>query len=205
MLSRSLEWRIQTTKREIYLTFDDGPVPGPTEFVLNQLDKYKATATFFCVGENVEKHPELFKNVVDAGHDVGNHTFSHLKAWSTTQKAYLNNIQQCHVALAAAYSDCTKPLFRPPHGQLSPWLINKLKSSHRIIMWDLLSYDFDRGHNGDQSLQRLIRSIRAGSIVVFHDSYKAEEKLNFMLPKVLQYCGEAGYVFKKLSLSEGDS
>jgi peptidoglycan/xylan/chitin deacetylase (PgdA/CDA1 family) len=197
--SKHLEWKIKTDKKEIFLTFDDGPIPGLTPYIVDQLEEFGAEATFFCVGDNVTKFPEIFKLVVEGGHAVGNHTFNHLKAWSTSMTAYLENVQKCQGVLIENGLASGRPLFRPPHGQITPRSINALKQTYRIIMWDVLSYDFSKTHSAEKSLDKIIKMTRPGSIVVFHDNYKAEEKLKYVLPKYLRHFSELGYRFKKLS------
>jgi peptidoglycan/xylan/chitin deacetylase (PgdA/CDA1 family) len=197
--SKHLEWKIKTDKKEIFLTFDDGPIPGLTPYILDQLDEFGAKARFLCVGDNVTKFPEIFKLVVEGGHAVGNHTFNHLKAWSTSKTAYLVNVQKCQRVLIENGLKSARPLFRPPHGQITPGAINALKQTYHIIMWDVLSYDFSKAHTAEKSLEKIIKMTRPGSTVVFHDNYKAEEKLKYILPKYLRHYGELGYSFKKLS------
>lgn len=197
--SSHLEWKINTDEKEIFLTFDDGPIPGLTPYVLEQLDEFGASATFFCVGDNVSRFPEIYKMVINQGHAVGNHTFNHLKAWSTNKTVYVENVQKCQNVLIEHGLDQACPLFRPPHGQITPRVINALKQEYRIIMWDILSYDFSTANSPEKSLEKIIKMTRPGSIVVFHDNYKAEEKLKYVLPKYLLHFSKLGYSFKKLS------
>jgi peptidoglycan/xylan/chitin deacetylase (PgdA/CDA1 family) len=199
LLSPHLEWKIKTHDKTIFLTFDDGPIPGLTPYILNQLYGIGARATFFCVGDNVCKFPEIFQAVIDRGHAVGNHTFNHLKAWKTSTAAYLENVHKCQRVLIENGLVSDRPLFRPPHGQLTPRAINTLKQAYRIIMWDVLSYDFSKAHTAEKSLDQIIKKTRPGSIVVFHDNYKAEEKLKYVLPRYLRHFSELGYSFKKLT------
>ncbi len=198
-ISRNLIWDVETSNKEIFLTFDDGPVPELTEFVLNELNKYGARGTFFCVGDNIRKYPGIFQKVCEQGHAIGNHTFNHLKKWDTILDAYLKNIEKCRQIMELY---CLLPkeqqLFRPPHGQMSPATIRELKSQYKIIMWDVLTYDFDKSHTAEQSLARSIKYTRPGSIVVFHDNVKAEEKLKYMLPRYLEHFAALGYKFNKL-------
>lgn len=196
----NLTWDVETKQKEIFLTFDDGPIPVLTEYVLNELEKFEARATFFCVGDNIRKYPEIFQKVCEKGHAIGNHTFNHLKKWYTNLDAYLENVDKCRqiIELNDPRPEI-QPLFRPPHGQMSPATIRKLKCQYKIIMWDVLAYDFDKSHTAVQSLAKSIDHTRPGSIVVFHDNIKTEEKLKYMLPRYLDHFTSLGYKFNKLS------
>ena len=197
-ISDDLVWDIPTNYKDIYLTFDDGPIPNLTEHVLDILDDFKAKATFFCVGDNIFKYPNICKKVIEKGHVIGNHTFNHLKGWSIRNSEYIDNIQKCHEQILKYQKFKHKPLFRPPHGQITKYQIKNLKGDFNIIMWDILAYDFDNTHSPIKSLNRIIRLTRPGSIVVFHDNYKAESKLKYMLPRFLKHFKEHGFNFKKL-------
>jgi peptidoglycan/xylan/chitin deacetylase (PgdA/CDA1 family) len=196
----SLIWDVETDKKEIFLTFDDGPIPVLTEFVLSELEHYGASGTFFCVGDNIRKYPEIFQKVCEQGHAIGNHTFNHLKKWNTSLDIYLENVDKCHQIIELNNPGPEiQPSFRPPHGQISPATIRKLKSQYKIIMWDVLTYDFDKSHTAEQSLAKSINHTRPGSIVVFHDNIKAGDKLKYMLPRYLEHFTSLGYKFNKLS------
>jgi peptidoglycan/xylan/chitin deacetylase (PgdA/CDA1 family) len=184
-------WKMPTTEKAIYLTFDDGPIPDVTPWVLDQLDKYNAQATFFCVGENVKKYPEVFKSVLKAGHMVGNHTFNHLNGWNTGAASYYFNIKRCA-------SFVKSDLFRPPYGKISRKQAQYLQRDFQIIMWDVLSGDFDHSISKDQCLENVINNTGNGSVIVFHDSLKAWDNLQYVLPRMLKYFSEQGYVFKRL-------
>jgi peptidoglycan/xylan/chitin deacetylase (PgdA/CDA1 family) len=184
-------WRIPTQEKSIYLTFDDGPIPEVTPWVLEQLDKYDAKATFFCVGDNIRKHPEVFQMVKDAGHVTGNHTINHLDGWSNDNIPYFHNIRRC-----ARLVD--SDLFRPPYGRLKPQQAQFLQRHYRIVMWDVLSGDFDPELSPEQCYKNVVRNCKPGSIVVFHDSIKAWDRLKEVLPKVLEYFTAAGYTFESL-------
>ena len=188
-------WRIPTSEKEVYFTFDDGPIPEVTPWVVEQLAQYNAKATFFCVGHNVEKHPDVFRQVKEAGHAIGNHTFNHLDAWKTDNIPYFHNTR--HGARVTQSS-----LFRPPYGKLKPKQAQFLQRHYRIVMWDVLSADFDPNISKEQCLQNVLRNVKPGSIVVFHDSLKTEEKLRYVLPKALQILSEKGYRFEKLNDQE---
>ena len=184
-------WNIPSDDKEIFLTFDDGPIPEITPWVLDQLAQYDAKATFFCVGDNVQKNPGVFKQVVDAGHSVGNHTFNHLNGWASDNLPYFHNIRQCAELVQSS-------LFRPPYGRLKPRQAQFLQRHYRIVMWDILSGDFDPKLSKEQCLSNVVDKANAGSIIVFHDSLKAQDKLQFVLPKVLAHFSALGYRFRCL-------
>lgn len=184
-------WKVPTEEKEVYLTFDDGPIPEVTPWVLEQLANYNAKATFFCVGENVQKHPSVFEAVKAAGHTVGNHTYNHLDGWTTDNIPYFHNTRHSARIIGSE-------LFRPPYGKLKPKQAQFLQRHYRIVMWDILSGDFDPNISNEQCLQNVIRNVAPGSIVVFHDSLKAKEKLEYVLPRVLQHLSEQGYRFEAL-------
>lgn len=188
-------WRIPTKEKQIFLTFDDGPIPEVTPWVLEQLKQYNAKATFFCVGDNISKHPEVFKQVVDAGHVVGNHTMNHLNGWSTENIPYFHNIRQ-------GASQSKSVLFRPPYGRVTPKQTQFLLRHYRIVMWDVLSGDFDVNISPDQVLRNVVQNAGPGSIVVFHDSIKSKERLEYALPRVLAYFAAEGYSFDALHPQE---
>ncbi|NJN24716.1 MAG: polysaccharide deacetylase family protein [Cyclobacteriaceae bacterium] len=197
-LTKKLYWDIKGGDRDIYLTFDDGPIPGLTEYILDMLDAYAAKATFFCVGDNVRKYPEIAKNTILRGHRLGNHTFNHVKGWQSSSVAYLDNIKKCQHYIDL-YQPVSEPaIFRPPYGQITPGQIALLSTEYHIIMWDVLAYDFEKKHNAQKSLDKILSKTGPGSIVVFHDNYKAEEKLKYMLPRFLSHFKEKGFNFKKI-------
>ena len=183
-----LVWKMPGEDRKIFLTFDDGPIPEVTPWVLDTLESYGAKATFFCVGDNVRKYPEIFDQVIEAGHSVGNHTHNHLSGWRTENIQYFNNVRHCARMVQSR-------LFRPPYGKLKPSQANFLQRHYRIIMWDVLSGDFDRNIKPEDCLQNVINHAGAGSIVVFHDSLKAQANLEYALPKVLEHFSSLGYEF----------
>lgn len=186
-------WRFSSVPKSIYLTFDDGPTPEVTEFVLKQLKEYKAKATFFCIGKNVKSHHKIYEEILKNGHSVGNHTFNHLNGFKTSHKEYLENVKH---AAAHIHSN----LFRPPYGKLrSSQGKALLKEGYKIIMWDVLSADWDAKVSPERSLQYVLDNTRNGSIIVMHDSLKAKEKIYFSLPKVLAHFTERGYEFKAIT------
>jgi peptidoglycan-N-acetylglucosamine deacetylase len=196
----TLTWRIHGEEKVLYLTFDDGPIPGPTEFVLELLKEYKSQATFFCIGDNVHKHPELFTRILKEGHSIGNHTFHHVNGWDTDQEVYHQNVHMCKQELEKHHgykSQNSSSLFRPPYGKIKRSQISSLKEFD-IIMWDVLTYDYDQRITKEASLKNSIRATRPGSIIVFHDSLKAANTMTYVLPRFMDYFRSKGYVFKKL-------
>jgi peptidoglycan-N-acetylglucosamine deacetylase len=195
----SITWRRGKGEKVIYLTFDDGPVPGITEFVLEELKKNNAKATFFCVGHNIEKHPEVFHKIVEEGHRIGNHTFNHLNGWTTSNETYYRNIEQCESKLTAngKYKGNRK-LFRPPYGKISARQIRHLQPDYEIIMWSVLSRDYDKSLAKEKCLSISIKFTKPGSIVVFHDNVKAEKNLRYVLPFYLKHFSSQGFKFECL-------
>ena len=190
----SLTWNVQTDQKVIYLTFDDGPIPEVTPWVLDQLAAYKAKATFFCVGDNIRKNPEVFRKVIEGGHDIGSHTFNHLSGWDTDNMTYFRNIRHgAHLVKT--------DLFRPPYGRLKPSQSSFLQRHYRIIMWDVLSGDFDTSLSPEQCYHNVLENTNKGSIVVFHDSLKAADRMKYALPRVLEHFSALGYSFKGLNKS----
>jgi peptidoglycan/xylan/chitin deacetylase (PgdA/CDA1 family) len=173
----------------IYLTFDDGPVPEITEWVLNQLEEHQVKATFFCIGDNINKSPNIFNRLISEGHSIGNHTFNHLNGWKTTTDVYLKNTKLCEEAIQknSSYNVKSK-LFRPPYGKLNTSQSRQIrKLGYKIIMWDVLSADFDQNLSKEQCLENVTSNLRPGSVIVFHDSIKAFKNLEYVLPKTLAY------------------
>jgi len=194
-------WEAPSTHHDcIYLTFDDGPVPEATSFVLQALKDYNAQATFFCVGENIKRYPDIFRQVQRDKHRVGNHTYHHLNGWQTPNGKYLEDVAKCHQMMEkeAAYTTTDLPLFRPPYGRISPQQYRKLKHQYRLVMWDILSGDFDKNFSAELCLQKSIEHSRPGTIIIFHDSDKAFKNLTYVLPRYLAHFAAAGYQFKSL-------
>ncbi len=185
-------WRVPTQEKQLFLTFDDGPIPEVTPWVLEQLAAYNAKATFFCVGDNIRKHREVFDAVVENGHAVGSHTFNHLDGWASDNIPYFHNVRH-----SANMVDSS--LFRPPYGRLKPKQAQFLMRHYEIVMWDVLSGDFDSNISKEQCLKNVTKNAGAGSIVVFHDSVKAIDRLEYALPRVLEHFTSLGYVFNKLT------
>lgn len=191
-------WRMPTREKVLYLTFDDGPHPEITAYVLDQLKQYGASATFFCIGKNVLAHPATYQRILAEGHAVGNHTHNHLNGLHTANNVYLANIRE-----AAGYIETS--LFRPPYGRIRHSQAKQVaaamqKPQAKVIMWDVLSADFDQGISPEQCLQHVVRNARPGSVVVFHDSEKAFKNMAYALPRVLSFFVEKGYVCKPLVL-----
>lgn len=189
-------WSLPASEKNIYLTFDDGPHPIATKFILDELKKYNAKATFFCIGKNVQQFPEIYKRILEEGHAVGNHTQHHLNGWKTKNDAYLNDV-------AIAANEIHTNLFRPPYGRLRSSqarqiaeVLNDKKA--KIIMWDVLSGDFDESISKEKCLNNVLSKTKGGSIVVFHDSEKAYPRLNYVLPLILSDFSKEGFIFKKL-------
>lgn len=183
-------WRMDKDERAVYLTFDDGPIPRVTPWVLDVLDRYGIKATFFMVGDNIRKHPDEFRMVVERGHRIGNHTFNHIRGLSYDINSYLENTDKaCRMMM-------NTNLFRPPHGYMSPKQYVELKKRYKIIMWDLVTRDYNRKFTGEQILQKVKKYVRNGSIITFHDSLKSEENIRYALPKAIEWLMEQGYEFK---------
>lgn len=191
MLYPHAEWRGNTKEKVVYLTFDDGPIPGVTPWVLDLLDKYGIKATFFLVGDNVRKHPEEFRMILERGHRVGNHTFNHVKGTSYTAPAYIANVEKANELIQS-------DLFRPPHGWLGYRPYHALRHRYRIIMWDLVTRDYSKHLNGEQVFGKLKHYVRNGSIITFHDSLKSEKNLKYALPRSIEWLLEQGYRFEVL-------
>ena len=184
-------WRIPSATKTLYLTFDDGPIPEVTPWVVQQLALYNAQATFFCVGENIQRYPEVFREVNAAGHTVGNHTFNHLSGWTTENIPYFHNVRR-------GANSSNSLLFRPPYGRLKPRQAQFLQRHYQLVMWDVLSGDFDQKISPVACLENVLDHAEPGSIIVFHDSLKAEENLRFALPRVLEHFAREGYQFAAL-------
>jgi len=187
-------WDINSSEKNIYLTFDDGPHPVVTNFVLDELKKYDAKATFFCIGNNVVKYPEVYRRILEEGHAIGNHTYDHLNGWKTDDNDYLNNIERAGQVI-------NSNLFRPPYGRITRSQLKKLRSTPvklKIIMWTVLSGDFDKNITGEKCYSNVIRNTTPGSIIVFHDSEKASDRLVYSLPLVLEYFSKKGFSFKSM-------
>jgi len=189
MLFPGAIWRISQSEKCVYLTFDDGPVPEITPWVLDLLDKYNIKATFFCVGDNVRKYPEIYQQILDKGHLVGNHTFHHKQGFGCRTKNYVLNVD-----LATRF--ISSKLFRPPHGHLRFKQILKLRKDYQVIMWDVVTRDYSKYLNAEQVFRNVKKYTRNGSVIVFHDSVKAEPRMKEALPKSIEWLQKQGYIFK---------
>lgn len=185
---RDLTWHFVGKDKELFLTFDDGPDPNITPWVLSILKKFNAKATFFCIGNKVEKHQEIYQQILNDGHSVGNHTYSHIKGWSTASKDYLEDVRKAEKFIETN-------LFRPPYGRIRPHQLKKIKEDYKIIMWDVLSRDYDDKVSNKECLDNAIEYAESGSIVVFHDTPQAESNLKYVLPKVLKHFADKSFVF----------
>ena len=189
-----LIWRLKGQQKEesdcVYLTFDDGPTPGVTTWVLDQLRQYDAKGTFFCLGKNVEKHPDIYRQIIEEGHAVGNHTYSHLKGWQTSNTEYFDDIQLANNMMSST-------LFRPPYGSIKTSQIKYISEKFNIVMWDVLSQDYSQTIAPQKVLSNVLGAVKGGSIVVFHDSLKAQPNLRYALPRTLKELHEK-YEFRKI-------
>lgn len=184
-------WQVTTDKKEIYLTFDDGPIPEVTPWILELLKKYDAKSTFFCVGSNVRLYPRIYQNILENGHTTGNHTYNHCNGWLTSRGDYTQNVDK-----AAEWVESN--LFRPPYGKLTPGQYLEIKKKYTIVMWDVLSGDFDSELTPEKCIQELKKNTKPGSIVVFHDNVKSFRLLKEVLPGMLDYWRREGFEFKSL-------
>jgi len=212
-------WNIDTHNKELYLTFDDGPTPEITDWVLSTLKNYNAKATFFCIGNNIEKHPEIFQHIIEEGHSIGNHTYNHLKGWKHKTTNYVEDVLKTQDLINSKLENLKfktqNPksqipeiknrkskivnLFRPPYGKFKSKQSKQIQElGYKIILWDVLSYDWDKSVSEETCLKNVTSASKEGSIIVFHDSVKASRNLKYVLPKVLEYYSEKGYVFKSL-------
>jgi peptidoglycan/xylan/chitin deacetylase (PgdA/CDA1 family) len=217
ILCPSLLWNLPSKQKTLYLTFDDGPIPEVTPWVLALLKEYHAKATFFCIGENIVKHPKIFEQVLAEGHKVGNHSFNHLNGWKTPFSSYVENVQKAEEVIFEKQEARFKKqdfrterkenrketknikLFRPPYGKITPKQIKALQGQgFKIVMWEVISGDFDANISAENCLNNVLKNSKPGSIVVFHDSLKASEKLKEVLPKVLEYYHQKGFEFKAI-------
>jgi peptidoglycan/xylan/chitin deacetylase (PgdA/CDA1 family) len=184
-------WRISTGEKKVFLTFDDGPVPTITPWILDVLKQENIKATFFCVGDNVNKHPEIYQRIIKEEHAVGNHTYNHLNGWNTDTTNYIKNIEQCSRIVSTN-------LFRPPYGRIKKSQLALLSKNYSIIMWDVLSGDYDKNTSPEECLKNVITNFRSGSIIVFHDSHKAEKNILYALPAFINFAKEQGFTFEVL-------
>lgn len=196
-----LIWSFSNSKKELYLTFDDGPTPEITDWVLETLKKHHAKATFFCIGKNIANHPGIFQKILEDGHSIGNHTNNHLNGWKTPIEDYLNNISIAKKTIQQFNNLTTQQLFRPPYGKIKRKQANLLiDKNYKIIMWDVLSADFDQSISKEICFQNVLKNTNKGSVIVFHDSLKAAKNMKYALPKVLDSFSKKGFEFKTIEL-----
>ncbi len=191
-LMPSLVWDIPC-EGCVHLTFDDGPTPGITEWILDELERHGAKATFFCLGKNVERYPELYRRIIDGGHRVGNHSYSHAKGWEATRRAYARNVERAAQLIPG-------DLFRPPYGRISPGQARLLGLRYKIVMWNIISRDYSRHVTPEKCLENVTKHVRSGDIVVFHDSEKAFGNLRFALPETLKFLHDHGMKSKAIEI-----
>ncbi len=184
-----LIWRVEGVDKKIFLTFDDGPIPDVTPMVVDYLHQYKARASFFCVGENIIKHPEIFELLKSQNHFLASHTYNHLSGWSSGNLSYFKNVEKAAKLVPSNY-------FRPPYGRITPLQYKVLKNKYKIVMWDVLSGDFDPYIHPQTCFENVIRNARSGSIIVLHDSLKAKKNVAYCLPKILDYYSQKGFSFE---------
>ena len=184
-------WRGDKTQKKVYLTFDDGPIPEITPWVLDLLDRYDIKATFFMVGDNVRKHPEVYQMVVGRGHSIGNHSYNHIKAIDYSAEGYMDNVDKADKQLHS-------PFYRPPHGLLGYKQYHRLRKKYKLVMWDVVTRDYSRRLNGPEVFGKLKKYVRNGSIITFHDSLRAEENMKYALPRSLDWLINQGYQFGTL-------
>ena len=191
-------WSLPNTDNQIYLTFDDGPTPEITNWVLDQLQQHQAKASFFCIGKNIKANPNIFKKVIDQGHSIGNHTFNHLNGWKNSTETYVENACQTE-DIILEYSAKKPTWFRPPYGKITFKQSKELrKKGYKIVMWDVLSADFDKSITQEICLKNVLKNTTNGSVIVFHDSVKASENMKFVLPKILEHYSLKNYKFAVL-------
>ena len=184
-------WRKSSHEKTIYLTFDDGPIPEVTPWVLDILDKYQIKATFFCVGQNVELYPDVYQDILKRGHRTGNHTFNHIRGFYTGTETYLANVEKASTFIQSN-------LFRPPHGELRICQLKTLRKKYEVIQWDVITRDYDKDVPEQKVLDIVKKYARNGSIIVFHDSMKAERNMRYAMPKAIEFLLKEGYQFKTL-------
>jgi peptidoglycan/xylan/chitin deacetylase (PgdA/CDA1 family) len=192
---KSLTWDLPSADKEVYLTFDDGPTPEVTEWVLNILNEFSAKATFFCLGNNVAEQKEIYEKILKNGHVTGNHSYNHKKGFRTSTRNYLKDIDKASTVIDSR-------LFRPPYGRIWPWQARKVSKKYQVVMWSVLSVDYNSKISGPQVVKNVIENVKPGSIIVFHDSVKASKNLYFALPEVLSFLKENDYKMRPIPVSD---
>lgn len=184
-------WNLPNSENKIYLTFDDGPTPELLPFILETLDKFNVRATFFCVGENIRKYPQLFDELL-AKHAVGNHTFNHMNGWKSANYSYYKNIKKFDEVYRS-------PLFRPPYGRIKRTQAKHISKQYKIIMWDVLSYDYSNNTSPKKCLANVVKNVKSGSVIVFHDNKKAQKNVIYALPRAIGHLLRKGFIFDVIS------
>ncbi len=186
----SIIWKIKVDSKKLFLSFDDGPTPGVTELVLDLLASFDAKATFFCLAKNVEKYPELYKRILNEGHEIGNHTFNHLNGWKSDNKKYLRDVNLASTKINSSF-------FRPPYGKMKPKQVKLVEENFSIIMWSILTKDYDQS-DWELCNKKMLDKLEPGAIAVFHDSEKAKDKMLFLLENILRQGRKEDYTFDKI-------
>ncbi|MFP4289899.1 MAG: polysaccharide deacetylase family protein [Bacteroidales bacterium] len=194
LTGKYLHWEIKTPEKKIFLSFDDGPTPDITEDVLDVLKQFHAKASFFCLGKNILQYPHLYQRIIKEGHMIGNHTMNHLNGWKTNSQDYLNEVYAMDAIQPSEF-------FRPPYGKISLSQVRKIRPTHKIIMWSILTYDFAPMHDPAKSLRNICRRIKPGAILVMHDSKKAAQNCMKILPGILHYCEREGFSCDRIDAS----
>lgn len=200
VLYPGLIWKMPTNDHSIFLTFDDGPIPEVTDWVLHTLSQFNAKATFFCVGDNIRKYPEIFKRTIQAGHSIGNHTYSHLNGWNIGHREYIQDVKQASGEMAR--QGVHTRLFRPPYGKTTPKQRLDLLEMSSVIMWDVLSWDYERTTNPQRAVKSMASASEKGSIVLFHDSHKSFKKTQQILPSYMKIMADKGFKFLSIPMNE---
>jgi peptidoglycan/xylan/chitin deacetylase (PgdA/CDA1 family) len=190
-----MTWAFHGELNKVFLTFDDGPTPEVTPWVLDQLQQFNAKATFFCLGRNVDHFYDIYMQILSEGHSVGNHTYSHLKGFGSSNRNYYEDIELAHNLIGS-------DLFRPPYGRIGPWQVREIVKNYRIIMWNVLSIDYNKRLSGERVAKNVIDNVDSGSIVVFHDSSKAKKNLYYALPKVLEFLSSKGFEMHSIPMKK---
>ena len=193
LFPKSAVWNFAFNKPDIYLTFDDGPNPSTTPFILDLLKKKDVKATFFCIGQNIENHPALYQRILDEGHATGNHTYSHLSGWKTSFENYISDFRKCETL-------CKSKLFRPPYGRMTKAQATEISKTHQIIMWSVLTGDFDVKRTPEKCLAVAKAQTKNGSVIIFHDSEKAKPRMEYALPRFIDFALEKGFCFEKIKM-----
>lgn len=195
LLLPGVTWNYERSAKKIYLTFDDGPIPELSPWVLDELAKYRAKATFFYVGDNIRKYPSLFARALGEGHSIGNHTYNHLNGWQNSVSDYLRNVEKCDEAIRTFGNGTSRMLFRPPYGQIKRSQLKALSQTYKVVFWDYLTGDFDQKLSPERCHQSAVKKAINGSIVLYHENVKAAPRIKYSLPRFLEHFSERGFQF----------